>query len=320
MDNKNCNPIKIYEARINRVLRFINENLEKELSLGMLSREAFFSPYHFHRIFLSIVGETPGDFVKRLRLEKAANLLIIRPEYSITEIALSCGFSSSSTFARAFRDYFNYSASDWRNGGALAYSEKIRNSKNCKTDSKTGKEYFQTEEYFSSVDNYLSINNQSRKIMNVEIKKMPKLHLAYVSHNQGYNSKVGAAFEKLCRWAGPRGLIKKDSIFLGISLDNPDITPPDKCRYYASMTIPEGVEATGGIGILDLPELNCAVYRYEGYQDGIEQAYNDVYKNWLPESGYQPDDYPSYEIYLRDPNEEPKGFFVLEVCLPVKPL
>lgn len=156
--------------------------------------------------------------------------------------------------------------------------------------------------------------------MKVEIRKMPKLHLAYVSHNQGYNSKVGAAFEKLCRWAGPRGYIRKDSVFLGISLDNPDITPPDKCRYYASMTIPEDAQVQNGIGQLDVPELICAVYTYEGYQDGIEAAYNDVYRNWLPESGYQPQDYPSYEIYLKNPNDEPKGWFVMEVCIPVKPL
>lgn len=156
--------------------------------------------------------------------------------------------------------------------------------------------------------------------MNVEIKTKPALHLAYVSHHEGYNPKIGRAFEKLCRWAGPRGLINKDSIFLGISLDNPDITPPDKCRYYACMSVPEGVMAEKGIGVLDMPELTCAVYRYEGPQDGIDKAYKEVYSKWLPASGYQPGDFPSYEIYLNDPQSDPERKFRLEVCLPVKPL
>ncbi|MGE5680620.1 MAG: AraC family transcriptional regulator [Bacillota bacterium] len=320
MSIKTSNAVKVYEARINRVLHYINENLESDLSLSVLSKEAFFSPFHFHRVFLSLLGETPNDFVKRLRVEKAANLLITYRDMPVTEIAFNCGFSSSATFARAFKEHFNYSASEWRSGGYEVYSQENRNSKNCKTESNNSKALLENREYLLSVDNLIQSNNLWSKDMKVEIKKMPALHLAYVSHNQGYNSKVGAAFDKLCKWAWPRGLITKDSVFLGISLDNPDITPPDKCRYYASMTVPQNTEVSNGIGLTDIPEFTCAVYRYEGTQDGIEAAYNDVYRNWLPQSGYQPEDFPCYEIYLKSPNDKPKGVFIMDVCIPVRPL
>lgn len=312
--------IKEYEARIDRVLSFIHDNLDKELPLETLSKTAFFSPFHFHRIFNALIGETPSDFVKRLRLEKAANLLLSSRSLSITEVAIDCGFSSSAAFARAFKEHFGCSASEWRGHGHIDHARAIReDSKNCKTQSKNWKEFLYEEDYFSTVDND-SHNNLRRITMEVEVKKMPALHLAYVSHHEGYNSKIGKAFEKLCQWAGPRGLIGKDSVFLGISLDNPDITPADKCRYYACMSVPQQVGEDKGIGIIDIPELTCAVYRYEGDQDGIEKAYKEVYSGWLPRSGYQPDNHPCYEIYLTDPNADPEKKFTMQVCLPVKPL
>ncbi|HEX2963175.1 MAG TPA: AraC family transcriptional regulator [Ignavibacteriales bacterium] len=313
--------IREYENRIRKVLNYINDNLDQNLSLENLSKEAFFSPYHFHRLFTALTGETPSDMVKRLKLEKAANLLVTDRDLSITEAALRCGFSSSAGFARSFKEHFGYSATEWREYGFIEHARKLsEDSKNCKTDSRNWKEFRIEEVYFSSVDNNSTETNLWRIAMNVEIKTKPARHLAYVSHHHGYNSSVGDAFEKLCRWAGPRGLINKDSVFLGISLDNPDITPPDKCRYYACMSVPESVKEEKGIGVLDMPELTCAVYTYEGDQDGIEKAYKEVYSKWLPQSGYQPGDFPAYEIYLNDPKSDPERKFRLEVCLPVKPL
>lgn len=312
--------INEYDSRMMKVLHHINENLDKDLSLMKLSETACFSQFHFHRLFSSFMGETPNDYVKRLRVEKAANLLIMAKHLPITEIALRCGFSSSATFARAFKDHFNYSASEWREFGHREYSENIKSiSKNCKTASKNGKEFPEEESHFYSVDNFLQ-NDSSDTKLKVEVKIMPALHIAYVIHHEGYNSKIGKAFEKLCRWAGPRGYINEYTLFLGLSLDNPDITPPDKCRYYASMTVPAEVKEEKGIGVMDIPEMKCAVYRFEGNEDEIEPAYEQFYRVWLKESGYQPADFPTFEIYLRTPDKKAGKEFLTDVCVPIKPL
>jgi len=91
-----------YIVRINRVIDYIDMNITKKLSLAELAAVDCFSLYHFHRIFSAMVGETLYSFIKRLRLEKAAALLLQNPRKSVTEIALECGFSSSSAFARSF--------------------------------------------------------------------------------------------------------------------------------------------------------------------------------------------------------------------------
>ncbi|MBV1860368.1 MAG: AraC family transcriptional regulator, partial [Nannocystaceae bacterium] len=95
-----------YVDRINRALDHVTNNLASPLRLGDVARVACFSPHHFHRIFRALVGETLATFVKRVRLERAVFLLSHRSGRSLTDIALACGFSSSSDFSRSFRGHY----------------------------------------------------------------------------------------------------------------------------------------------------------------------------------------------------------------------
>src|SRR5450631_1318194 len=104
-----------YAARMNRVVDHIQKHLGHELDLEQLAAIACFSPFHFHRLFRTWMGETLQSFVHRLRLDRAAAELVFDLPKSITAIALDCGFSGSSAFARAFKEAFGVSATEWRN-------------------------------------------------------------------------------------------------------------------------------------------------------------------------------------------------------------
>ncbi|WP_157678090.1 helix-turn-helix transcriptional regulator [Oleiphilus messinensis] len=97
----------------------IQANLEHVLELNAIAREACLSPYHFHKIFKLITGETPGEYVRRLRLEKAINILGAHPEKSITEVSAYSGFSSSQNFAKALKKEFGISPSAVRTANDL---------------------------------------------------------------------------------------------------------------------------------------------------------------------------------------------------------
>ncbi len=103
-----------YETRIQNVIHHIETHYSESISNETLAEIALFSPYHFHRVFKEVTGETIGDFIKRVRLEKASHILLYQPTLSIAEIALQCGFSSPGTFARSFKEYFSISATDFR--------------------------------------------------------------------------------------------------------------------------------------------------------------------------------------------------------------
>jgi AraC family transcriptional regulator len=111
-----------YEGRVNRVVDHIGGHLGEELSLAALARVAAFSPFHFHRVFRAVTGETLFGFIQRLRLERSASVLLAVPDRSVLEVALDHGFASAATFARAFRARFGMSATAWRAGGSAASS------------------------------------------------------------------------------------------------------------------------------------------------------------------------------------------------------
>jgi AraC family transcriptional regulator len=86
--------------RINRAVNYIHENPSQDLSLERLARIANYSPFHFEKLFAAIIGETPKQYILRIRLETAAHALVMFVHRSITDIALDSGFSSSATFSR----------------------------------------------------------------------------------------------------------------------------------------------------------------------------------------------------------------------------
>lgn len=313
-----------YLGRINRVIDFIESNIDAPLSLETLAGVANFSPFHFHRIFSALVGETLNGFVRRLRLEKAAYMLVDHPKDTITEIALACGFSGSAAFARAFAERFGMSASEFRQRGrkrlpgARLGDSKIgkQKSKVGKADRKDGKAPVDSSYYIDE----RNINSKRRLAMSVEVKEMPELHVAYCRHMGSYQG-VGEAFEKLMRWAGPRGLIQfPKTQMLGVYHDDPEITDPSKLRSSACITVPEGTQVDGEIGAMTVPGGKFAVARFEVTPEQFGEAWDEVMGKWMPESGYQPDDRPCYELYHNDPKTHPEGKFIVDLCVPVKPL
>ncbi len=318
-----------YQERIRTVLDFIDGNLAEEMSVETLAAVACFSAFHFHRLFTAFMGESLNVYIRRLRLERAANLLKTFPDNSITGIALDSGFSSSAVFARSFKQHFGVSASQWRIDWG---KNRKANSKIGKSESKSGKEPSFDSVYGGSGSDkdHLFLREGGEEMdLKVEIKDLAPVNMAYVRHHGGYNEKgIHRAYEKLFKWAGPRGLVGPDTRVLGLSLDNPDVTPAGKCRYDAGITVPSDAEAKGEVGIRELEGGRHAVIRYQGTKEGISSFYDDVYGKWLPESGFQPADRHSYEIY----HQVAKGDAVnwkcndgdhehfFDLCLPVEPV
>jgi AraC family transcriptional regulator len=317
-----------YIARINRVIDYIGNNIDCDLSLPQLADIAGFSAFHFHRIFSAIMGETLNGFIQRLRIEKAAAMLLQNRKYSISRIALECGFSGASTFARAFKEKYHISASQWRAGEHLsAGKDGIADSKQCKTQGNNCKEFTLHSLYSNTMRKQIwRVEMKSGKalVANVEVKEVPEMMVAYIRHIGPYQGDVklfGQLINKLCTWAGPRGLLNRpDAKMLIIYHDNPDITDNKKLRTDVCISVPPDTGVDGEIGKAVVPAGKNAVARFEIAVDQFGDAWNAVYGGWLPESGYQPDDRPCYELYLNNPQEHPQGKYILEIYVPVKPL
>ena len=299
---------------MNQAIDYARAHLAEDLSLEVLARAACFSPYHFHRIFCGVVGETPADFVKRLRLDQAAFMLTFNPRKSITEVAFACGFSSSATFARAFKEQFGTSASEWRRSEAIPVNKQ--KSKNCKTDSKNWKDESPISSYLPS---HMTTHTQEDEMRNVECKQMPAFHVAYIRRIGPYGPEIGAVFERIERWVDSRNLLNEDATILGISWDNPHITPPEKCRYDACVVVPETVKPDGEVGMQDIPAGRFACYRFTG--NAFQEEWDWLIGTWLPQSGYQPASDLCYELYHKEPQQKDgQLIFDVSLCMEVEPL
>ncbi len=303
-----------YIHRLNHVLDYIHGHLDQPLTLDILASEAGFSSFHFHRLFKSLVGETLSQYIWRARLEKAANLLAYSPQTPILEVSLTCGFSSPAVFSRAFRDHFEMSPSQYRKQGKVERNQR--------------KEMGRPDEYNGK--HRLSINIQRSDVsMKVEVKNLPTYHVAFIRHMTGYakgqySSVIGQAFQRVCGWAASRDLTEPQTLVIGIPYDNPEITPNDRCRYDACVTVPETIQqGTGEVGVQDIPGGKYAVCRIEvpaQEAQKIGETVDQLYGQWLPSSGLAADDKPALEIYYNDPDRQQGMWIIMDYCIPVKPL
>ena len=306
-----------YARRVNAALEFIDRNLGEDISLAKLASVACFSPFHFHRIFSAFVGELPAEYVRRLRLEKAARYLATDQDSTVTDIALACGFSTSALFCRLFRARFGMTPTVWRTEASIYR-------KNRQHDRKIGKDAsFGIGVSLSAKPKYTMRRTPMKKHPVVKVKDIPPLRVAYVKHMKGYEDAegIGEAFRTVFCWAGPRGMIHPDMKVLGVCLDDPEITPKDKCRYCACVTVTESAKAEGQVGIMTLRPGKYAVGRFEGGEEIFKEAYAYMYGDWLPQSGWQPDDAPSFESYIGEHGgTQKKKKFVFDLHIPVKAL
>lgn len=316
-----------YWARINRALDFIDTHLGEDLTLEEIARSAHFSPFHFHRVFSSLMGEPVSQFVQRLRLERAATLLRAHPGRPVTRIAMECGYGSHASFSRAFRGAFGQSPSQWRERceslGTEVSKDGIALSKNGKAEG--NRPYYPAD----ATEERMHLN-QGREAMDAKLKMemrvedLPETTVAYIRHVGPYagdSELFQGLFGRLFQWAGPRNLLRfPETQILSIYHDDPHVTDEEKLRVSVGITVPSATQVSGEVGKLTLPGGRYAQARFELGPQEYEAAWNKVYGEWLPDSGYLPGDGLAFERYLNDPGEHPEGKHIVEICLPVIPL
>jgi AraC family transcriptional regulator len=280
-----------YVARVNRAVDYVTQHLGGALRLEDVAKAACFSPYHFHRIFQALMRETLASFVKRVRLERAISLLSHRPGASLTEIALSCGFSSSSDFSRSFRA--EYGVSPRR---------------------------FDVQGFRSSRREALQVarlpEGSNPDGFAVTLRNCPARRVAYIRVHRPYEGDhVPAAAARLLAWAEVRGLA--DGQWLGYQWDDPEIVPLEKCRYDIGVEVPGTTAAEGEVSVTGFAPCLMAEVEIAGSADLELRALDWFYRTWLPTSGYAPAHQPMFEAFNGRPFAHGMEHFELRAQLPV---
>jgi AraC family transcriptional regulator len=292
-----------YLRRINRVFDYIQANLDGDLRLETLSSVAAFSPFHFHRVFRGVTGETVAECIRRLRLQRGAHRLRYHPGIPVTDVALEVGFGSHSAFSRAFKDHFGLTPSEWA-------SSRL-DSKMDQADGKAGISAIGEAGYPPWYAEY------RRMLMNPQFEDIDSQRYVYwrAVGPYGPEGEITEAWQKAYAWAGVRGLLDGDYRMFGISHDDPAVTPAEQCRYDACVAVPDGVDVSGQNEQRLVPG-RYAVFSYEGDGADFSGFFTAIYAGWLPSSGFVPGDGPCFERYAPEHRMDGGGFSC-DVCLPV---
>jgi AraC family transcriptional regulator len=309
-----------YQKRVNRVMDHVQAHRAEDLSLESLAAVAAFSPYHFHRIFRAMTGETVSEFVQRIRLESAASALVLRPQNDILSIALDNGFQSASAFARAFKDRFRMTASQWRAGGHCGWRKPGQaDSKLGQADGNACKDPLLPE----AQDDSRSSLSTEEDIMNpnISVESLPSYRIAYLRNVGPYGAGGGIPdlWQRLLRWGTAHDLWTADRLCLGIAYDDPSVTEPAKCRYDAAIVVPDGFAADGQVNLATTPAGKYARIHFAGTVHEIAKPWHDLY-GWLPGSGFQPEDRPGFEVYRGEAVDWKTGIFTCDIYMAIKPL
>lgn len=297
-----------YERRVNRVMDYVQAHLDEELTLETLADVAAFSPFHFHRVFSAITGETLSDFIRRIRVERAAISLSMLRETSVLEIALRCGFSSAATFARTFKSHFGMSATAWRDGGARQWRDALRQPR------KPGKAIRKPRKASPPP-------NRQAQAMPVTIEDLPAYRVAYVRHVGPYGGGgISALWLEFERWIRAHGLRRPGTLTIGIGHDAPSISAADKLRYDCCLVVDTAFKADRAVNMAELPGGKYAILPFKGQPADLSAAWERFWMGWLPGSGYQPEDRPCLELRPDFETSATEGHVRCQLCLPVAPL
>lgn len=276
-----------YLKKLNIVFDYIENNLDKKITVKKLAEISNLSLFHFHRIIKSVLGENIGNYITRKRVETAAHL-IRYTNLEIKEIAFNVGYESPASLSKIFKQYYGISP--------LMYRKN--------------KDFFIIRH---------ELNNPEIKIGNPEIKTIADKIVIYIKITGTYgNDTYQSIWKDLWKFAQKEQLITDKTERIGISYDDPKITPDDKCKYDACLTVDTKIKPQGKIGTKTIKGGKFAMFTYKGDYKNLGVVYDNIFGKWLMNSQYKLRNVPVFEIKDNPIDEKNKKNLITKIFLPIK--
>ena len=274
-----------YQERMSRVTAYIHDHLSEPLDLHKLADVAHLSPYHWHRVYQALNGESVAATVKRLRLHRATGYLA-NTTLPITQIAAKCGYPNAQSFARAFAGVYGTSPTLYRSQGSHVV--------------------FRQGVVQATAAGYA-----------VEVRFVPEVQLAGLAHRGSY-MRVGKAFEGAFTRMAAQGLLRADSRWMAVYYDDPSAVPEAQLQCRAGLSLaPASATPQPPLEPFTLGGCTCAVLRHRGPYATMRAAYQWLYGQWLIQSGHAAADAPVFEEYLNNPRDTAPGDLLSDIYLPL---
>lgn len=280
--------------RFNKLLDFLEKRFKTSIDINEIEDISFYSYRNINRIFLALQHETIGQFLKRRKLEKAAEYLKFS-DNEISDIALEIGYSDIAAFSKAFKKYFRCTPSRFRNSYTL--QQKITN---------------QILE---------ESNKKNESLLKFEIETLPTFQMLYLQYKGTYENVKGIekTWKQLLKYADKRKLLTDKTIVLGEVLDDDEITESINCRYNAGIILTEAqkIEVEGMFKVKEVASQKYVKFIHKGSHESCFETYNTIYAHWIYEVQLEFADAPTLEFYLNDEENTSQEELITEIYIPV---
>ena len=275
----------------NDIMYYIYTHIDTHIDIEELSQNLEISKFHMHRVFKELFGKNIYESIKSIRLQKSANLLLTNRYSTISNIANLCGYSSQSSFIKAFKGRFDMSPKAWRNGGHKMYSYQI------------------LQQSQSALESKADFSNLTPTIV-----KMPPIESYYI-RNKGYNINIKETWQKLQTWI----LTNNIKTYRQIALlhDNPTITALSECQYIACVNT-EQTKLGSRLPKFNIADGVYAKFDISGRHGDLLKFIHWVYHEWLLGSEYETTTKPPYVIYHKNNFLSDDGEFDASFYLSIK--
>jgi AraC family transcriptional regulator len=268
---------------IQKIINYIESNLDEELTLEHIAKQVGYSPFHFSRIFKAHTGEPVIAYITRLRLERSATHLGMQT-CTLLEISQNAGYQTATGFLKAFKKRFRRTPTIYKN---------------------------ESKKHFSS---FKSIALQTPKLIHRE-----DTHIMYIRELGKYDFSSQKAWGKLISNFDDLENNLHLSELLGICYDDPEITKEEHIRYEAGITLNKKeaivVEERGfKCKILVGGKYLKTIHRGQFLES--DETYNAFYL-WLKEHDYTLRDAPSIEVYMNISQEVDTSELLTYIYLPI---
>ena len=279
-----------YSERIDRVVEYLNEQVKLTPTLQDLAAAAQISPFHFHRVYRAVTGETPAGTLRRLRIARALTMLRDSAK-PITEIAFDVGYESSQAFSKAFRQLAGCSATQ-----ARANLQKLE-----------------------SLLDELSGTPGPAADAKLEVRLVSvKPFKVIASRHVGPPDGLFTVFGDLFNWAEKKGLLEDYRGIYGIPIDDPREQSDEGPRFDCCFDFGPQAESGKQYQQALLGGGLYAVAQHVGPYEGVEDKYDALYGSWLGSAPYRLRNSRSYNHYLVDPGTAPPEKWETEIYVPVE--
>lgn len=295
--------------KIQPILAWAAAHLDDDISLAVLARQAGLSVFHLQRVFSAVVGETPKQLTLRLRLQRAAVMLLTRDD-SVLEVALACGFQSHEVFCRTFRRHFGMTPKAYRERGFVSGIDTAEARHHAALVNKVGPcigLYHMNE----SEEARFETNDMTYSITKQELPPQPVLVVRRRVKRSEIAATIGEVLGHVFQYAQQNGIALAGLPFTRYVEVGPGlmtIEPGMRIAAAGQDGIPVDAawaQTSGGAEVVKdtLPGGPAAATTHMGPYETLPDAYAAV-QAWIESEGLAAAG-PPWECYITDPAEYP---------------